>query len=544
MEDSGKGHHLDDCQMSLRLQVTTDEGESLTLTVLIDTGAQVNLVRKGLFNHASSRPANRPVALRTVGGEILPGGDRTQRLSLHFVARDYGHNVPYKYVAQDNFYVAEMDDCDVILGYPFLCGRQMSPILHRRKILWERAKKWTWLTGDEAKIGGVKSERSKSLGLPKGQRPKPKMWISHDYAVKEDFVQKIVQHFGGNVPSVDAFASKDNCRFPKFWDAQVDAFKKDWGKERLLWINPPFETLEEVVNKIIEYKALAIIVVPEWPRRRWWQKLQRIKLEEYKFEPKEKIFLRGGTELMKPPRFQTWAMLVYGGLNRHSQVSLRKIVAHNLRALPEGRPDSLTGVELDIVEACIGKYDPSFGVRSVVKVPQKSNDTNSAVLAIEKAKRLLLAEFSHDVLSGKLPKDPPVRGPFGMAKIELIPGAMPKRHRSFKMVGEREEALKLILEDYVKRGWLEPSYSEWGSPCFVVPKKQAGEWRLVVDYRALNEVTLHDSYELPLIADLLQKQSKKRMFTVLDMKKGYHKMPLDPKSRPCTAMTSHVGLLQ
>ena len=49
---------------------------------------------------------------------------------------------------------------------------------------------------------------------------------------------------------------------------------------------------------------------------------------------------------------------------------------------------------------------------------------------------------------------------------------------------------------------------------------------------------------MPLIADLLQKQCKKRLFTVLDMKKGYHQMPLDPKSRPYTAMTSHVGLLQ
>ena len=88
------------------------------------------------------------------------------------------------------------------------------------------------------------------------------------------------------------------------------------------------------------------------------------------------------------------------------------------------------------------------------------------------------------------------------------------------MVGEREAALKEIIEEYVERGWLEPSFSEWGSPCFVVPKKTPGDWRLVVDYRALNEVTLHDSYELPLISEMLQKQQAKRLFTVLDMKKG------------------------
>ena len=93
-------------------------------------------------------------------------------------------------------------------------------------------------------------------------------------------------------------------------------------------------------------------------------------------------------------------------------------------------------------------------------------------------------------------------------------------------------------------GWLEPSFSDWGSPCFVVPKKVAHDWRLVVDYRALNQSTVHDAYELPLIADMLHKHCHKRLFTVLDMKKGYHQMPLDPSSRPHTAMATHIGLLQ
>ena len=278
MKESEKGRHLDDCQMSLRLQVTTDEGESQKLIVLIDTGAQVNLVKKGLFSNC--KPADRPVLLRTVGGDVLPGGDRTQRLSLHFVARDYGHNVPYKHVVHDDFYVADMDDCDIILGFPFLCGRQMSPILHQKKLLWERERHWTWLTGDELHIRTIVQKETKGLQAADEQRPKPSRWVSHDYAVRKDLVEEIVKKFGGNVPTVDAFASKENRRFQKFWDTQINAFRQDWGRERLLWMNPPFETLEEVVNKIIADKALAIIVVPEWPRRRWWHRLQQLKMDE------------------------------------------------------------------------------------------------------------------------------------------------------------------------------------------------------------------------------------------------------------------------
>ena len=77
-----------------------------------------------------------------------------------------------------------------------------------------------------------------------------------------------------------------------------------------------------------------------------------------------------------------------------------------------------------------------------------------------------------------------------------------------------------------------------------MPKKEKGEWRLVVDYRGLNEQTEHDSYSLPLIDSILQKQQKKRIFTVLDLKHGYHQMPLHPDSRPCTAMSTPLGPMQ
>ena len=77
-----------------------------------------------------------------------------------------------------------------------------------------------------------------------------------------------------------------------------------------------------------------------------------------------------------------------------------------------------------------------------------------------------------------------------------------------------------------------------------MPKKQKGEWRLVVDYSSLNEQTEHDSYSLPLIDTILQKQQKKCIFTVLDVKHGYHQMPIHPDSRPCKAMSTLLGPMQ
>ena len=104
--------------------------------------------------------------------------------------------------------------------------------------------------------------------------------------------------------------------------------------------------------------------------------------------------------------------------------------------------------------------------------------------------------------------------------------------------------MKKLLAEFIERGWMEPSDSEWASPAFIVPKKDKGEWRLVVDYRGLNEQTEHDSYSLPLINSILRKQQKKRIFTVLDLKHGYHQMPLHPDYRPCTAMLTPLGAMQ
>ena len=53
-------------------------------------------------------------------------------------------------------------------------------------------------------------------------------------------------------------------------------------------------------------------------------------------------------------------------------------------------------------------------------------------------------------------------------------------------------------------------------------KKEKGEWRLVVDYQGLNEQTKHDSYSLPLIDTILQKQAQKHILTVLDLKHSYY----------------------
>ena len=182
-------------------------------------------------------------------------------------------------------------------------------------------------------------------------------------------------------------------------------------------------------------------------------------------------------------------------------------------------------------------------VRSVVSIPKQAAEEAQENPKVAELKERLINAYLR-LFSGVANKNPPDCGRFGTARMKLKPNPKIYRHREYQLQGDPAEAMKKSFAEFIERGWIEPSDSEWASPAFMVPKKEKAEWTLVVEYRDLNGQTKHDSYSLPLIDTILQKQQKKRIFTVLDLKHSYHQMSLHPDSRPCTAMSTPVGPMQ
>eukprot|EP00833_Pecoramyces_ruminatium_P003331 jgi/Orpsp1_1/1177363/evm.model.c7180000061152.1 len=85
---------------------------------------------------------------------------------------------------------------------------------------------------------------------------------------------------------------------------------------------------------------------------------------------------------------------------------------------------------------------------------------------------------------------------------------------------EREE-LKKYLEENLKKGFIRKSTSPAGAPILFVKKKD-GSLRLCIDYRKLNDMTIRNSYPLPLIGDLLDRVKGAKIFTKLDLKSAYN----------------------
>ena len=74
----------------------------------------------------------------------------------------------------------------------------------------------------------------------------------------------------------------------------------------------------------------------------------------------------------------------------------------------------------------------------------------------------------------------------------------------------------------------------------MVPKGDGGKY-LVIDYRALNKVTRKFTWPMPKVEDIFSKLNGTTYFTILDLRAGYHHIPLDKPSIPKTALNSPFG---
>ena len=110
--------------------------------------------------------------------------------------------------------------------------------------------------------------------------------------------------------------------------------------------------------------------------------------------------------------------------------------------------------------------------------------------------------------------------------IDLIPGVPLPNGPVYRRSLMENEEIKCQIKELIQKGHIRPSSSPCGSPIVLVQKKD-GTWRLCIDYRALKNITVWNRYPIPRIDDLLDQLKGAKYFNKIDLKSGYHQVPIE-----------------
>ena len=143
-----------------------------------------------------------------------------------------------------------------------------------------------------------------------------------------------------------------------------------------------------------------------------------------------------------------------------------------------------------------------------------------------------------DVFPEDLPGIPPVRQV--EFRIDLIPGAAPVAKSPYRLAPSEMQELSSQLQELLDKGFIRPSFSPWGAPILFVKKKD-GSFRMCIDYRELNKLTIKNRYPLPRIDDLFDQLQGSSYYSKIDLRSGYHQLRVQEDDIPKTTFRTRYG---
>ncbi|MCO5579146.1 hypothetical protein L7F22_032999 [Adiantum nelumboides] len=149
---------------------------------------------------------------------------------------------------------------------------------------------------------------------------------------------------------------------------------------------------------------------------------------------------------------------------------------------------------------------------------------------------LELSNFLNQFQDVLLPK----RGD-GNHMIELIPGSSPPNKPPYRVSQAQQEEIMKQVNELVEKGMVRPSSSPFCSPVLLMQKKD-DTYRMCVDYRALNRMTIKNRFPVPRVEDLFDKLQGSTY--LIDLKSGYHQIRIVDEDIVKSAFCTTFGLYE
>jgi len=120
---------------------------------------------------------------------------------------------------------------------------------------------------------------------------------------------------------------------------------------------------------------------------------------------------------------------------------------------------------------------------------------------------------------------------------------LPKPAKIYPLSLAERNSLDTWIDEELRKGYIRLSTSPIAAPFFFV-KKHDGSLRPVMDYRALNAITVKNRYPIPRIVDLIESLSKASIFTKIDLRWGYNNVCIKEGDEWKTAFITRRGLFE
>ncbi|XP_057418510.1 uncharacterized protein LOC130712707 [Lotus japonicus] len=187
-------------------------------------------------------------------------------------------------------------------------------------------------------------------------------------------------------------------------------------------------------------------------------------------------------------------------------------------------------------------YTFTMNNRTIVLTPLKPAEAYADQIRIAKECKLREEKEFAEIFPEEVPQGlPPLRGI--EHQIDFIPSCSLPNRPAYRTSPEEAKEIQKQVDELLQKGFVRESLSPCSVPVILVPKKD-GTWRMCVDCRAINKITVKYRYPIPRLDDMLDELHGSCVFSKIDLKSGYHQIRMKEGDEWKTAFKTKYGLYE